>query len=343
MSVKELYAHLMDALGNGHQAIVASTCHPQVAVEKRLVTTEDPTAFAALVALSERSDALTSGPVTSMTASDGSLTVLERYCAKPRLIILGCGHIAVALAAAAKFADFELLVYDDRPSFANSQRFPQAETIVCDGFDRLFERVTVRPSDYVVILTRGHKHDTACLKGILAGPEPAYTGMIGSRRRVGIVMDQLRQAGHDIQRLGRVHSPIGLRIGGVTPGEIAISIMAEIVQVKRLERLDSDYLSCDLEVVEALARRGTAADAMITIIETRGSVPIDTGAKLAMTYAGELVGTIGGGCSEADAMQVAREVIRSGAWRTHVIDMTDSAEDDGMVCGGEMRVLIESL
>jgi xanthine dehydrogenase accessory factor len=243
----------------------------------------------------------------------------------------------------AKLVDFEVLVYDDRPAFANAGRFPEADTIVCDSFERFSEKVNLKQTDYVVIATRGHRHDSACLEAILAGREPAYTGMIGSKRRVAIVMEQLREQGHDAQRLADIHTPIGLRIGAFTPAEIAVSIIAEVIAVKRLEYAESVYHSCDLEVVEALATSQAADEAMITIYNARGSVPIDTGAKLSMTYDGAITGTIGGGCSEAEAMQIARDVIRKGGWRTHTVDMSNTAEEDGMVCGGKMHVVIERL
>jgi xanthine dehydrogenase accessory factor len=198
-------------------------------------------------------------------------------------------------------------------------------------------------TDYVVIVTRGHKHDADCLRGILSGDEPAYTGMIGSKRRVAIVMDVLRGEGYDADRIARIKSPIGLKIGAITPFEIAVSIISEVISVKRKELGSGDLATCDLAIAEHLANSGSNYDAMITIVNSEGSVPIDCGAKLAMTYAGRTHGTIGGGCSEAEAMQIARELINSGdRWRQHNVDMTDNAEEDGMVCGGMLRVVIEA-
>ncbi|MDR1013441.1 MAG: XdhC family protein [Coriobacteriales bacterium] len=342
MSITDLYHELIEGLEAEGAAAVVSTYRQGGGFEKRVVSPADASGWHALAGLRGHPQARTSGPVTSLDAEDGSLTLIEHYTTKPRIIILGAGHIAAALAPLARITEFEVVVYDDRPSFANRQRFPEADTVICDGFTQLFKRLHVRETDYVVVVTRGHKHDQDCLAGILAGPEPAYTGMIGSRRRVAIVMDQLRKKGFDGERIGRIHSPIGLKIGAVTPGEIAISIMAELISVKRLERGEGELASCERGIAETLAARGDDFDALITIRTSTGSVPIETGAKLAMTYAGELSGTIGGGCSEADAMQVAREVVNTGGWRTHTIDMSDAAEDDGMVCGGTLDVVIEA-
>jgi xanthine dehydrogenase accessory factor len=343
-----------------------------------LNTPANTSTWVSLKALQTAQGTTVNGPVVSHRAAEdadgGSLTLVEYYHTRPRFIILGAGHIAAALAPLAKAVDFEVIVYDDRASFANSQRFPSADEVICDGFSQLFERLELRASDYVVIVTRGHTHDISCLRGILGGIEPAYTGMIGSRRRVAIVKEQLQAEGSDPARIERIHAPIGLRIGAVTPAEIAISILAEVIEVKRVQRGDAQSSSCDPAIVEELALRGDIWDAMITVVATEGSVPIEAGAKLAMSYAGSVTGTIGGGCSEGEAMQVARDLINKNKgirrqagsgrqtgsqgqagsgeqtdpqgqtrWREHTIDLTDSAEEEGMVCGGTMHLLIELL
>jgi xanthine dehydrogenase accessory factor len=176
--------------------------------------------------------------------------------------------------------------------------------------------------------------------------------MIGSRRRVGIVLKQLAAEGYGQELLDSIHSPIGLRIGAVTPAEISVAILAEIIGVKRrgADRADARArvehggeinLTCDIEIAEWLARRGDEADAMLTILTTTGPVPRETGAKMAIGYEGRTAGTIGGGCAESDVMNDARTVIRNGGWLVKTVDMTDSAEDDGMVCGGTMTVVVE--
>jgi xanthine dehydrogenase accessory factor len=270
------------------------------------------------------------------------------------MIIFGGGHISLSLSRMAKLADFSVLIYDDRPMFANPERFPDADEVICDDFKRVFERIKIRAGDYAVIVTRGHKHDTECLEGVLQGEEPAYTGMIGSRRRVAIVLKELAEREYSPERLERVHTPIGLKIGSVTPAEISVSILAEIIAVKRLgidfaDTANADmrgsfvtYESCDTETAYALAENEDKIDAFVTILETKGPVPRETGAKMGMTYDGRIIGTIGGGCAESDIMQQARTVIREGGFSVETVDMTDTAEEDGMVCGGTMRVLIES-
>ncbi|MDR1712599.1 MAG: XdhC family protein [Coriobacteriales bacterium] len=352
MGSENIYSRLLEILQRQGLVSLVSEYSTDGTVLRHLVSPDDEVAWTKLRQRKTLPQAITDGPVTSIHAADGTLTLIEDYAARPRLLILGAGHIAFALARMAALTDFEVLVYDDRPSFANPARFPDAQ-VICDSFAVLFEHIQLRSSDFVVIVTRGHKHDKDCLQGVLAGSQPAYTGMIGSRRRVAIVLDQLRQAGFDAARIERVHSPIGLRIAAVTPAEISVSILAEMIAVRRggdaaggvseNSARSGAVQSCDLEVVRALAG-GAMAEALVTILRTDGSVPIETGAKLAMTYDGQLIGTIGGGCSEADAMRVGRDVIRSGGWRLYSVDMTaDGFDEEGMVCGGEMQVVIEAI
>jgi len=339
-ATKDLYTELMGSLAAGKGAAVLSSYAPGGSIVKRVALTGED---AELDSLACDPAAVTDGPVTHVMKEDGALVVAERYLPRPRLVILGGGHIALALTAMARACEFYTLVFDDRPMFANPERFPDANEVICDDFSRLFERIGIRETDYVVIVTRGHKHDTECLEGLLKSPSPAYTGMIGSRRRVAIVMKQLAEAGYPKERLDAVFSPIGLRIGAVTPAEISVSILSEIIRVKRVDRAEAESLSCDLETAARLAEAGGKADALITILETHGSVPRETGAKMSMTYEGAIVGTIGGGCAESGVMQEARTLIREGGWRVMTVDMTDSAEEDGMVCGGQMAVMLESV
>ena len=177
------------------------------------------------------------------------------------------------------------------------------------------------------------------------GTEPAYLGMIGSRRRVAMVKEQLLAEGYDAGRLERLKSPIGLNIGGVTPEEIAISIIAEVISVKRLSREDKRVHSrsdVDFEVLKRLSEEADVPKAVVTVIESKGSSPRGAGAKMIVYADGRLLGSIGGGCSEAAVLTEARRMIGSGRYKVVHVDLTaEAAEDEGMVCGGVMDVLIE--
>ncbi len=260
-----------------------------------------------------------------------------------RLVVLGGGHIALPLVEFAARCGFRVTVVDDRPSFANSARFPQAEAVICDAFDKAMDWINPTGSDLFVIITRGHRHDKTCLEKLLRGPEPLYVGMIGSRRRVAMVRESLLEEGADPRRLAAVKSPIGLEIGAVTPEEIAISILSQLI-LRRRKEIPAGYPAnrSDLEpeVVEAWLKEKAEPCCMATIIWTQGSVPRGIGAKMFVYPDGRLLGSIGGGCSEAGILHKARKCIGTGKWTVEDIDMEGTAEEAGMVCGGQMKVLL---
>jgi len=171
--------------------------------------------------------------------ADGSVSLfVDVQQRPPHLIVVGAGHIAVPLAAMAKLCDFQVTVLDDRPQFANRDRFPTADAIVAGPFraelDRLRQgKATFDDDTYIVLVTRGHQHDVACLLEVLDDPL-AYIGMIGSRRRIRAVFELLeKEQGIPAAKFDRVYAPIGLNIGAITPAEIAVCIMAEIINVMR--------------------------------------------------------------------------------------------------------------
>jgi xanthine dehydrogenase accessory factor len=144
--------------------------------------------------------------------------------------LIGAGHVALATATCAAFAGFEIVVMDDRTEFANSVRYPQAKKVsVLSSFKNCLKELG--PDDYVIIVTRGHLHDYEVLVQALK-TDAGYIGMIGSKRKRAAVYDAIRKEGFTDGDLRRVHSPIGLSIGADTPEEIAISIVAELVQAR---------------------------------------------------------------------------------------------------------------
>lgn len=278
---------------------------------------------------------------------DGHIVVAEPFYPEDRLIILGGGHVALPVVEFGAKAGFSVTVVDDRLSFANPGRFPWADHVICDSFMHAIKSLNIRRQDYVCILTRGHRWDADCLRAILSGEEPGYLGMIGSRRRVSIVKESLVEEGYSAEALGRLHSPIGLDIGGITPPEIAISILAEIIAAKRkghASRSLRNQSDLDYSVVERLASEKDVPKAMMTVISAKGSVPRGAGAKMLVYADGSLLGSIGGGCSEAAVLTIARQMIGTGACRLEHVDLTgEAAEDEGMVCGGIMDVLIQDV
>jgi xanthine dehydrogenase accessory factor len=164
---------------------------------------------------------------------EGDIDLFFEVLARPpRLVIVGAGHIAQPLAAIAHILDFDVSVLDDRPEYASPERFPDADQILVGPYRETLAGVPVDRDTHIVLVTRGHVHDQACLETVLDS-DAGYIGMIGSKRRVRTVMMHLRDAGYDVERLEGVFAPVGLAIGAHTPAEIALAIMAEIVTVRR--------------------------------------------------------------------------------------------------------------
>ncbi len=162
----------------------------------------------------------------------GTLEVfVEPILPQPALYIFGGGHVSTALAHAAHTAGFAIGVVDDRETFANLQRFPMAREIYT-SYEDAFEKIKPNASSYMVIVTRGHKDDMRVLAWAVS-TEARYIGMIGSKRKVLSVYKALEKEVIAAEKFGRVHAPIGLEIGALTPEEIAISITAELIATRR--------------------------------------------------------------------------------------------------------------
>lgn len=163
---------------------------------------------------------------------EGPDIFIEVQVSAPALIIAGGGHIAVPLARMGSMLGFRVVILDDRPQFANRDRFPVADEVLASDFGEALGSYPLDDQTYVAIMTRGHSHDMECLLQVIEAPV-AYIGMIGSRRRVRGVLDLVREQGYSEDLLERVHAPIGLDIGARTPEEIALSVMAEVVKARR--------------------------------------------------------------------------------------------------------------
>lgn len=281
--------------------------------------------------------------------TENESVLIEPFFPEPRLVIFGGGHIAKPLVEFGAKVGFSVAVVDDRLSFANPGRFPEANEVMCESFEKSFSRLNIKKSDFIVIVTRGHRHDGVCLRHSLEY-NPSYIGMIGSKRRVKGVMNELLKEGYSKEKLDKVYSPIGVDINAVTPEEIAISIIAEVISVRRARKnafIDGNLVKFnwpefDNTVIDEMSKESEIPRALITIISSKGSVPRKAGAKMIAWLDGRTIGSIGGGCSEADIITLSRNIIHNKGYAIEHIDMTgDVAEDEGMVCGGVMDVLIE--
>jgi xanthine dehydrogenase accessory factor len=157
--------------------------------------------------------------------------VRHTFLPPPRLVIAGAGHVGSALANLAPSMGFEVTLIDDRADLVSPQRFPNARCIAGE-IDLELQRLEITPHTYIVIVTRGHRHDAQSLAAVIHS-NARYIGLIGSRRKVVTIFQTLMEQGVSMQQLQRVRAPIGLAIGAITPGEIAVSIAAELVAVRR--------------------------------------------------------------------------------------------------------------
>ncbi len=169
----------------------------------------------------------------SRAKREGEIEVMIEVTESPvSLLIVGGGHIGQSLAAIGAEAGFLVAVLDDREAFANDERFPSADRVICGDITEELERYPIDGSTYIVLVSRGHKQDEAGLR-VVVSSDAAYVGMIGSKRRVSTVLTHMAREGVPRDALDRVHTPIGLEIGAETPEEIAVSIVAEIIAVRR--------------------------------------------------------------------------------------------------------------
>lgn len=158
----------------------------------------------------------------------------ELFAPRPRLAVVGAGHVGAATCSFAADAGFSVAVLDDRPSFAAPERLPKADLVVCDAIGQGLSKLGIDEESAVVVVTRGHLHDTEALLALdRLGVLPAYVGLIGSRRRVLAVAAALRRGGVDPRLFERLYAPVGLDIGAESPEEIALAIVAEVLCVLR--------------------------------------------------------------------------------------------------------------
>ncbi len=157
---------------------------------------------------------------------------VEPITSAPELFIAGAGHVGFHVARFATAVGFRVHVVDDRAAFANAERFPEAAEVVVDDIADWLGRTALPRESHVVVVTRGHRHDLDALRALLPA-ELAYLGLIGSRAKIARLFDALLAEGAPADALRRVHAPIGLDIGAVTPEEIAVSIVAELIAARR--------------------------------------------------------------------------------------------------------------
>ena len=288
----------------------------------------------------------------AIPAEDGTLTVIggERVFAEligneKKIVICGAGHVSMPVIEIAKMMGFHVTAIDDRPQFVQNAMDHGADEGICSGFEEALAGIPGDPDTFFIIVTRGHMSDSECLLSTVNKPH-AYIGMIGSRRKVGLVTQMLADNGipHDV--IESVHTPIGIDIGAETPEEIAVAILAEIIEIKNKTRKSSGIPA---EIMKSLmsAERGPAV--LATIVSKKGSSPRSAGTRMLISEDGRITETIGGGLAEARIIERAGEMLaanKNGPLRPVMmhVDMTGKQiADEGMICGGAVEVLLEEV
>jgi xanthine dehydrogenase accessory factor len=169
-------------------------------------------------------------PAASLSEDRG--TMVERLAPAPRVLVFGAGHVGSAIALAAATAGFRVVVVDDRPEFADAGRFPASVGVETAPAHDALGRFAISAADAIVIATRGHRHDALILERAAASAA-SYIGLLGSRRKKAVITKALGAAGVPVAALERVRVPVGLAIGAVTPEEIAVSVVAELIAWRR--------------------------------------------------------------------------------------------------------------
>jgi len=180
-------------------------------------------------------------------ASDGSQIYVEGFTTPPTLILMGGGHVNKAVSNLAATLGFRIFVVDDRPEFANKQRFPEAEEVLIAEYGKGLAKFLINSNIYIVVATRGHKYDDVALASAIQTPA-RFVGLLGSKRKSILIYKNLLSNDVPLERIQEVHAPVGLNIGALTPEELAVSIMAEIIMVRRggdgaPMKMEKDYLT----------------------------------------------------------------------------------------------------
>lgn len=274
-----------------------------------------------------------------------------------KLVICGGGHVSIPVIRMGRMIGCHVIALEDRPKFADAARKAGADEVYCEAFADGLQRIDGDADTYFVIVTRGHRYDEECLEQITK-KRHAYIGMIGSRRRIAMVKEHLLEKGCDQAVLDEIYSPIGLNIGAETPEEIGVAIIAEIIEIKNKKKRTYGYSKEIRKAIENDTDYGQKV--LATIIDRKGSAPQGVGVKMLICENGTCVGTIGGGCMEAGVVQKARLLMskartltstqpQSGKGETDTasicsVDLQNTdAGEEGMVCGGSVKVLLELL
>lgn len=267
----------------------------------------------------------------------GARVFLEQISAGKKLVLCGAGHVALSVIRLGAALGYEVTAIEDREAFAEKARAAGAHRVVCRPFGEALDDLPGDAATAFVVMTREHAHDVECLRRILRKP-CAYAGMMGSHTRAGRVREQLLAEGYDALAVERLHMPIGLPIGARTPGEIAVSVAAELISVMNARCAGEGFPPGMLEELARLERAEAPSGVLSVIVEKRGEAPRRPGTKMLVRGDGSFLGTVGGGYAEAVILEAAAQMLREGRRESRLIQV--SMKKGIMQCGGEIEVLL---
>lgn len=271
----------------------------------------------------------------------------EKMGHRKTLVVCGAGYVGQDVIKLGRFLGFRVISIDDRLDFSAAARRAGADPAMAEDFAAALSSGVI-PYDedtFFVVVTRGHRFDRECLLEIMKH-DSGYIGMMGSRARSARMRQTLLEEGVAPDRADRLHAPIGLKIGAQTPEEIAVSIMAEIIDEKQKKGIRHTFPPDILERIEG-TEPGKCV--MATIVGRRGSVPREAGTRMLVGRDRKTTGTIGGGCMEAEVISEAMMLMASSVGEgtdteLFSVDLTGrTGKNADMLCGGAMDLLLEIL
>lgn len=293
--------------------------------------------------LTQKTQEVLSCTSSGILTLDGVRVFVERFGAGAKLVVCGGGHVATATVQMAKLLDLPVTALEDRAEYAERLRQAGAEEVLCAPFEEGLAQVQGGEEVYFVVLTRAHAFDLDCLRVILPKPS-AYVGMMGSHGRSALVRRQLLEAGVDAAAVEQLHAPIGLAIGAKTAQEIALSIMAQVVEVKSRRQQTEGFPPALLAALHDAQTVQTPA-VLVTIVARHGSAPREVGSKM-LVFPEKIVGSVGGGIMEYRAQQLAKEMLNAASSACRLVQYSaDGKNEDAALaaCGGSMELLLQRI
>ena len=285
---------------------------------------------------------------------DDRLIFIQNKSERSKLVIAGAGHVAKAVVQLASNLDFDIYVIDDRKELLDELSVYENVSVISDDYPDGLQKVPESSNNYYICMTRGHEYDIDSLKVMLRA-KGRYVGLMSSKTRAESVKRSLVQEGLSQQLADSIHAPIGLSISAHTPYEIAVSIMAEIIQCKNslvetgsgsrdVNEYVERYFGITEDAVDITAREELKKAVLCTIVRKRGSAPRSVGTQMIVTSK-SIIGTIGGGMFEADIINKCQEMIAGNIACKLFEESVTTADvvDGGMLCGGRVTVYCEVL